>query len=151
MSIATWEQGVEHKAPRLGFPAYIVSLAFHIGVVALIIVALMRPGGGGSGSAGPAQPHGIGTFVSVSTVAPPASVAPPPRPAAKMSVARDKVPETSTAGQTAAANQGGGGGIGSGTGPMRLGSGEGLGVLRKVQPIYPRIMQMARTPGTVVL
>jgi len=147
-SIATWGQGFDHKPPRLGFPAYVVSLAFHVGVVALLIGAFMRSSGGSGGGATASQPRGIGAFVSVSTVAP-ATVA-PPRPAAKMSVTRDKTPVASSAAQSGSSAPGAGG-TGSGSGPIRLGSGEGLGVISKVQPIYPRLMEIARTAGVVVV
>src|SRR5262245_21255318 len=42
-------------------------------------------------------------------------------------------------------------GVGSGSGPVNLGSGAGLRLLNKVTPIYPRLMEQARFPGTVVL
>lgn len=150
LSIATWGDVRDHKAPRLGLPAYVVSLAFHIGVVALIVAVFMGSPGGSGGSASGSQPHGIGAFVSVSTVAP-ATVAPPPRPAAKMSVTRDKMPVTSNAAQQSGSTAPGPGGNGSGSGPIRLGSGEGLGVITKVQPVYPPVMQMARMQGVVVV
>jgi protein TonB len=121
-----------------------------MGVVALIVAGFLRSSGGSGGGATASQPHGIGAFVSVSTAAP-ATVAPPPRPAAKMSVTREKTPVSSTAPQQSGSSAPGPGGTGSGTGPVRVGSGEGLGVISKVQPIYPRIMEMARTPGTVVV
>jgi TonB family protein len=44
----------------------------------------------------------------------------------------------------------GSGGSG-GSGPVRLGSGEGLTLLTKITPTYPRIMEAARVPGTVLL
>jgi TonB family protein len=149
VSIATWGETLEHKPPRAAFPAYVVSLAFHVGIVALLITGLMRSSGGSGGGATPSQPHGIGAFVSVSTVAP-AAVA-PPRPAAKMAVTRDKTPVASGAPQQSGSSAPGAGGNGSGAGPIRIGTGEGLGVISKVQPIYPRIMEIARTPGTVVV
>ena len=38
-----------------------------------------------------------------------------------------------------------------GAGPVRLGSGGNLTLLKRVQPVYPQLMQSARIPGAVVL
>ena len=40
---------------------------------------------------------------------------------------------------------------GQGSGPVRFGSGGNLTLLKKVQPVYPSIMQSARVTGQVVL
>lgn len=42
-------------------------------------------------------------------------------------------------------------GAGAGSGPVRLGSGGNLTLVRKVTPAYPRLLEAARMPGTVVL
>ncbi|HVZ20068.1 MAG TPA: TonB family protein, partial [Vicinamibacterales bacterium] len=56
-------------------------------------------------------------------------------------------PEPSTGtGQSAGSAPGAGG-----TGPVRLGSGGNLTLVKKVIPTYPRLLQNARIPGTVVL
>ncbi len=39
----------------------------------------------------------------------------------------------------------------AGAAPVRLGSGGNLTLLKKVQPVYPPLMQSARVPGAVVL
>jgi TonB family protein len=41
--------------------------------------------------------------------------------------------------------------IGSGSGPVNLGTGAGLALVKRVTPTYPRVMEQARMPGTVVL
>ena len=43
------------------------------------------------------------------------------------------------------------GGSGAGSGPVRLGGGQGLALLKRVEPIYPPAMQSARVAGMVVL
>lgn len=40
---------------------------------------------------------------------------------------------------------------GSGSGPVNLGTGAGLTLVKRVTPLYPRIMEQARVAGTVVL
>ena len=40
---------------------------------------------------------------------------------------------------------------GSGSGPVNLGTGAGLTLVKRVTPTYPRLMEQARVPGTVVL
>jgi len=39
----------------------------------------------------------------------------------------------------------------SGAGPVRLGTGGNVTLVRRVQPVYPALMQSARVPGQVVL
>jgi len=39
----------------------------------------------------------------------------------------------------------------AGAGPVRLGAGGNVTLVKRVQPIYPALMQSARMPGTVVL
>ena len=43
------------------------------------------------------------------------------------------------------------GAVGQATGPVRFGSGGSLTLIKKVQPIYPALMQTARVTGQVVL
>jgi TonB family protein len=40
---------------------------------------------------------------------------------------------------------------GSGSGPVNLGTGAGLTLVKRVTPTYPRLMEQARMPGTVML
>jgi TonB family protein len=42
-------------------------------------------------------------------------------------------------------------GAGQGTGPVRLGSGGSLTLIKRVQPVYPPLLQQARVTGQVVL
>src|SRR5262249_25915779 len=58
------------------------------------------------------------------------------------------VGSTQAAGSSGSIGEAGGG---SATGPVRLGSSGDLVLLRKVQPVYPRQLEAARIPGTVIL
>jgi len=102
--------------------------------------------------------QGIGAFISpgvavgtTGTAQPVARKAPMPAKAAKKPLASTE-PTTTMAGSSndaAGAGQAGGGG---GTGPVRLGTGgQGLALLKRVEPVYPPAMQSARVQGTVVL
>jgi TonB family protein len=53
--------------------------------------------------------------------------------------------------QSAAGSAGVSGAGQAGTGPVRLGTGGSLTLIKKVQPIYPALMQSARATGQVVL
>jgi TonB family protein len=83
-----------------------------------------------------------------------ASAATTPKPVApKKSAMATKtakaVPKDDTA---AAAGSAGVAGAGqAGTGPVRLGTGGALTLIKRVQPIYPAMMQQARMTGQVVL
>jgi len=62
-------------------------------------------------------------------------------------VSRDQAQNTGQGTGAAAGVQG----AGTGSGPVNLGTGAGLTLLNKVTPTYPRLMEQARMPGTVVL
>ena len=113
-------------------------------------------------SAGSPQ-GGIAAFIAGPIGAAPAAA--PKRPGAK--TARAKRPGAKTALKTEAAKNppkedhsdagtavGSAGVVGmgqAGSGPVRLGSGGGITLVRKVQPVYPALMQSARVSGQVQL
>jgi TonB family protein len=77
-----------------------------------------------------------------------------PQPARKASTSRAARSEPTSKDEPADAGQSGGSAGSSGaagSGPVRLGTGEGLTLLTKITPTYPRLMEAARIPGTVVL
>jgi TonB family protein len=61
------------------------------------------------------------------------------------------VPKDDPASAAMSAGSAGVAGGQAGTGPVRLGSGGNLTLVKKVTPIYPRLMQSARMTGQVVL
>lgn len=81
---------------------------------------------------------------------PPASVAKPvtPKPSTMATKVTKAVPQEEQAGGGAAGVVGAGG---PGSGPVRFGSGGSLTLIKRVQPIYPVLMQTARVTGQVVL
>jgi len=102
------------------------------------------------------QQQGIGAFISPGT---PVGTTGTSKSVAKKTPAPEKAPQnpmpatepaTELAGSANAAGSGGGQ-VGGAMGPVRLGSGQGLGLLKKVEPVYPPTMQAARMEGSVVL
>ena len=149
------------ERPTPGNPAthWIRSRAFLVALIVhtVVIASLIRAQRGHVLHLGIApQQQGIGAFIS-----PGMSVGATgtPKPVAKKTLAPEKAPKkptpatepaTELAGSANAAGSGGGQ-AGGAVGPVRLGSGQGLGVLKKVEPVYPPAMQAARMEGTVVL
>jgi TonB family protein len=89
-------------------------------------------------------------------VAGPASAAPavkpkPPQP--KTALKTEAAKDTPTDDQSASAAVGSAGVLGADQtgGPVRLGSSGNLTLLKRVQPVYPPMMQRVRATGTVVL
>jgi protein TonB len=79
---------------------------------------------------------------------------PAPSQAAKKPAASEMTRATAVANDQAESDQGSGAAgqaIGSGSGPVNLGTGAGLALVKRVTPTYPRVMEQARMPGTVVL
>jgi TonB family protein len=141
-----------HQRMTTGFTA---ALAVHA-VLLVIALIVFRPhpvrvASGGTTQVGIAafDPGAVGTSGTAPRQTPKVAVArkaPAPRDA-KPARSTDPEPTDAGAGGGAAGAQG----AGSGSGPVRLGSGEGLTLLNKVTPVYPRIMETARVPGVVVL
>jgi len=139
-----------HRRMTTGFSA---ALGVH---AALLVVALIvfrphpvRVVSGGSTQVGIAafNPGAVGTSGTTQRSTPRVAAArktPAPREAKSLSASQ---PEPAGA-EGDAAVQGSGAGN---AGPVRLGSGEGLTLLNKVTPVYPRMMETARIPGVVVV
>lgn len=96
---------------------------------------------------------GIAAFVTGPVGAPPAA-APKPREAKtalKTEAANNTPKQAPSNADTAAGSAGVAGASQTATGPVRLGSGGSITLVRRVQPVYPPIMQSARVTGQVVL
>ena len=140
-----------HRRTRMAI--YAVALAFHIVLFAVLTHVRYRrvqtAPGDGTATTGIAAyvPGPVGT--AGSTPKPPTE-APPKRKvmAARATPAPDRSNDAASGaqGSGAAGQQGAGGG-----GPVRLGTGGNLTLLKKVTPIYPKVLEAARIPGTVVL
>ena len=147
-SIATHPSDERRKVPAFG-----VALIAHVCVILAFVLAqrahVVRLG------VAP-QHQGIGAFISPGTSVGTAGTS---KPVTKTTPAPEKTPkkvmpastaETPGSEQAAGASGGQGGGAGA-VGPIRLGSGQGLTPIKKVEPVYPAVMQAARVEGTVVL
>lgn len=80
---------------------------------------------------------------------------PAPSPAVKKAAPSEMTRATAMSNDQAESSDQGSGvvgqAIGSGSGPVNLGTGAGLTLVKRVTPTYPRVMEQARMPGTVVL
>jgi protein TonB len=100
------------------------------------------------------QQQGIGAFISPGTAIGTTGTSQPvpKKTPSQEKVRREPKPAAAAAGSSpavgAAAGQDGGGGA---MGPVRLGAGQGLALLKRVEPVYPPAMQGARIEGQVVL
>jgi TonB family protein len=103
-------------------------------------------------SAGSPQ-GGIAAFIAGPIGAAPAAA--PKRPGAKTALkteAAKNAPKEDHSDAGTAVGSAGVVGMGqAGSGPVRLGSGGGITLVRKVQPVYPALMQSARVSGQVQL
>jgi TonB family protein len=103
-------------------------------------------------SAGSPQ-GGIAAYIAGPIGAAPAA-APKPREAKtalKTTAAKNTPKEDHSDAATAVGSAGVVGAGQAGTGPVRLGSGGGITLVRKVPPVYPALMQSARVTGLVQL
>ena len=103
-------------------------------------------------SAGSPQ-GGIAAYIAGPIGAAPAA-APKPREATtalKTAAAKNTPKEDHSDAATAVGSAGVVGAGQAGSGPVRLGSGGGITLVRKVQPVYPAVMQSARVSGQVQL
>jgi TonB family protein len=135
--------------------SFLIALLVHTIVIGLLIRAqrthMLHLGSGPSSG-------GIGAFITTgapagaSAAQPVAKKAPAPVKAAKKVLPATE-PTTQMAGSSDVAGAGAGqAGGGAGSGPVRLGAGgQGLSLLKRVEPAYPPAMQAARVQGTVVL
>lgn len=135
-----------------GIPAhkrstYVVAALIHILLIALLIGIRTHPtrvasAGSPYGSMVAYVPGPVGGAPAASTPKPAA----PKKPAMATKTARASDAEAARAVGTVGAA-----GAGQGSGPVRLGSGGSLTLIKKVQPVYPPLMQQARVTGQVVL
>ena len=136
---------------RVTASIYSVALVCHVLLFALIIWA-QRTRPVRLASAGEPQ-VGIAAYVPGPAGARPSAVVaapkkPMPRAERKASQPKDEPASASQSVGTAGTQ---GAGASGGTSPVRIGSGGDLSLLQRVQPIYPRVLEAARVPGTVVL
>lgn len=141
------------KRRRLTSGAFVIALLLHVALLAGLIIAarsrLVRvtPGLSQVGIAA-FNPGAIGT---AGTSAPAAKPAQPVRRASPTRTIESTPVATDDSAASSGQAAGAAGSAGGGSGPVRLGSGEGLTLLKKITPTYPRTMEVARIPGTVVL
>ena len=140
---------VTASGERRRFRAFLIALMVHAAVIIPFLFArhahLVRVA---------PQQQGIGAFISPGTaVGTTGTSQPVPKKApSPQKVQREPKVAAAAAGSSqaagAASGQGGGGGE---TGPVRLGTGQGLTLIKRVEPVYPPTMQAARVAGQVVL
>ena len=127
---------------------YFIAALVHLVLLAVLIhVKTQPPRVRAAGS-----PFGSMTaYVSGATVGGPAAAAPKPV-APKRNTLTTKLATAVSHDDAASAGPAGVAGAGqSGSGPVRIGTGGDLSLIKRVQPIYPAIMQSARVTGQVVL
>ena len=137
----------QHRRMRAAIYSSVVIL--HIAVIAVLVWVVrqpvrLRPAGAQAGSIEAYVPGPVGTTGAAPKPAPVRK----PAPSHVMRAQPVSQPDDSGgSGQSQAA----GDAQGAGSGPVRLGTGENLTLLKKVVPIYPRLLETARIPGTVTL
>ena len=132
-----------HDVSMLGIAA-----AVHAVLFALLIGIALRPVR--ATQAGSAIGSSIGAYLSDSVAAVTSPAARPvtrKKPALTTATAEPKAEERAGTSGT----QAGAGAAEASSGPVRLGSGNSLNLIRRVEPVYPSIMRSARMTGQVVL
>jgi TonB family protein len=143
--------------PRHSRSTYVIAALVHLALIAVLIhVKTQPPRVGAAGS-----PFGSMTAYvtgAAAASAPAAAATPKPaepkRNALTTNVTKAVPQEDAGAAAGVAAGVAGGTGAGqagAGSGPVRIGSGGQLTLIKRVQPIYPTLMQSARMTGQVVL
>ena len=123
-----------------------IAAGIHILLFALLIVVKTQPVRVSS-----AGSPGIAAYVAASSGAAAPKAAEPKKTAPTTTKAAKETPQEDQSSAGNAAESIGVVGAQPNAGPVRLGSGGTLTLLKKVQPIYPSVMQSARMPGVVVL
>jgi TonB family protein len=126
-----------------------IAAVIHVALIALLIQVATNPVR--VSSAGSPQGR-IAAYVAGPPAAAPTVKPKPPQPktALKTEVAKDSPPADQST-STAVGSAGVVGADQAGSGPVRLGSSGNLTLVRRVQPVYPPVMQRARITGQVVL
>lgn len=157
MNHITFVEGPVREIPphrRVVSGAFATVLVLHVALLLGLMIAgrsqPVRVTPGASSQIGMAafNPGALGTAgTSSPNVKPvsPAKKTTPTRAVRATPAVADEPAESGQAGGTPGTPGGGG------SGPVRLGSGEGLTLLTKITPTYPRTMEAARIPGAVVL
>lgn len=132
-----------HRRSTLAIAALI-----HVALVAVLIAIAAKPVR--VSSAGSPQ-AGMAAYVAGPIGAAPAVTPKPPQP--KTALKTEVVKDAPTDDQSTSGAVGSAGVVGANQtgGPVRLGSGGNLTLLKRVQPLYPPVMQAARITGRVVL
>jgi TonB family protein len=138
--------------PRHNRSTLVIAALVHVVVITFLIQVKNHPTR--VSSAG--SPFGSMTaYVPGTIAAPPAAAAAKPatpKTPALTTRAAKAIPKDESDAQAASGSPGvAGTGQGSSSGPVRLGSGGNLTLVKRVQPIYPTLMQSARMSGQVVL
>jgi TonB family protein len=136
-----------HMVPAHKRSTFVIAVVIHVLVLALLLQVKAQP----TRVSSTGSPEGgIAAYMVATPVsAPPAAAAKPreAKMALKTEAAKEDVqPETGTAGSAGVV-----GADQAPSGPVRLGAGGNITLLRRVQPVYPPMMQSARITGNVVL
>jgi TonB family protein len=128
----------------------VIAAVLHALLLAVLIQVKTKPVR--VSSAGSPQ-GGIAAYIAGPIGAAPAAAPKPAvaKTALKTEVAKNAPKEDRSDASTAVGPAGVVGAGQAGSGPVRLGSGGGITLVRKVQPVYPAVMQSARINGQVVL
>lgn len=131
-------------------PSIVMAMAIHALVLAVLIQIRAQPVR--VSSAGLPE-GGIAAYVTGPRNTAPAAAAKPrePKTALKTDAVKSEPKDVDPDAGTAAESAGVVGAAQSGSAPVRLGSAGSVTLVRKVQPVYPPVMQAARMPGQVVL
>jgi TonB family protein len=136
--------------PRHNRSTYVIAAVVHVVLFAALIHFKAQPSR--VGTAG--SPFATMTAYVPGPVAAGAPAATTPKPTVPKKTALETKTAKAVPTEDAAAPAGSAGVAGagqSGSGPVRLGSGGQLTLIKRVQPIYPALMQSARMNGQVVL
>ena len=147
MNGLTFAEASTPVLPRHDSSMLTIAGIVHLALFALLIQVAMRPPRlSSAGSAGSIAAYISDSVGTAGTSAPKPAV--PKKSALTTKMAKVAPKEDESAGSQQAGVSGAGQ---PGGGPVRLGSSGTLTLLKKVQPIYPPVMQSARMTGQVVL
>lgn len=137
---------------RVTTGVYVATLLFHAILLVMLLrgqLHVVRVASGGSPRTGIAA-YVVGAVATSGTTEHPATHVDHPRKVSTATPARLASKSTSEPADESGASGGNQQG-GTPSGPVSLGTGEGLTLLNKVTPVYPRTLEAARIAGVVVL